>query len=77
MASTSAIDGAIQKKKKMRERGIVRGEKAMTLVISNENTDNIIKIIKSLENSDILIDGVSETLIYEIKTKNVGFLVCY
>ena len=61
----------------MRERGIVRGEKAMTLVISNENTDNIIKIIKSLENSDILIDGVSETLKYEIKTKNVGFLVCY
>ena len=43
----------------------------------NEDIDNIIPIIKSLDNSDILIDGVSETVKNEMKNKKVDFLVCY
>ena len=35
---------------------------------SNEDMDDIIRIIKSLENSGVLIDGVSKILI---------FLVCH
>ena len=48
MASASMIDGANQRK--IRGRGIVRAEREITLVISNEDMDDIIRIIKSLEN---------------------------
>ena len=36
--------------------------------------NDIIKTIKSLEDSDVLIDGVTETVKYEIKNKKVVFL---
>ena len=36
--------------------------------------DDIIRIIKSLENSGILIDGVTETVKPEIKKQECGFL---
>ena len=39
-----------------------------TLCISNEDMDDIIKIMKSLENWCVLIDGVTETVKYEMKT---------
>ena len=42
--------------------------KEFTLFISNEDMNDIIKIIKSLEYSGILIDGVTETVKHEIKT---------
>ena len=62
----------------MRGRVVARAGKRMALVISNEDMDDIIRIIKSLENSGILIDGVSQTVKHEIKkNKNVDFLVCY
>ena len=35
---------------------------------------DIIRIIKPLENSDVLIDGVSEIVKYEIKKTGGGFL---
>ena len=35
---------------------------------------DIIKIIKSLEDSDILIDGVTKTVKHEIKNKRADFL---
>ena len=35
--------------------------------------DDIIKIIKLLENSNVLIDGISETVKHEIKEQEVGF----
>ena len=63
----SAVDDAIQRK--MRGRGVIvksRAGKGITLVISNEDM-NIVRIIKSLENSIVLIDGVSETVQKEIK----------
>ena len=42
--------------------------------ISNENMSDIIKIIKSLEDSGVLIDGVTETVKHEIKKKESRFL---
>ena len=36
--------------------------------------NDIIKIIKSLEDSGVLIDGVTETVKDEIKNKTVDFL---
>ena len=44
MASASGMDGAIQRK--MCGRGVVRAEKGITLVISNKDLDETIKIIK-------------------------------
>ena len=37
-------------------RGVVRAGKRITKVISNKDMDHIIKIIKPLENSGVLID---------------------
>ena len=70
MAFVSAIDGSIQKKI---HGGLVRAGKRIPLAISNEDVD-IIRIIKSLENSGVLTDGVSETKKQEIKRQEVGFL---
>ena len=36
--------------------------------------NDIIKIIKSIEDSGVLIDGVAETVKHKIKNKKVGFL---
>ena len=70
--SGSTIDGAIQWN--MHGRGIVRAGKEMTLTISNEGMDNIIRVIKSLENLDGLIDGVSEIVKHKIKRQKGRFL---
>ena len=40
----------------------------------NEDTNNITKIIKTLEDSGVLIDGVTETVKHEIKKQEGGFL---
>ena len=58
----------------MRGRGVVRAEKEIPLVISNEDMDDIIRILKSLENSVVLIGGVSETVKCQIKKQEGGFL---
>ena len=58
-AAMSAIDGCI--KKKMRDSG------ATTLIISNDEMDDILKIVKSLEHSGVLLKGVSETIQLEAK----------
>ena len=62
----SALDSDIQKKKKKKRMhgtrtGVVRAGKGITWIISNENTD-IIRIIKSLKNSGVLIDGLMELI---------------
>ena len=43
------------------------GSGATTLIISNEEMIDIMKIIKSLEESGLLIKGVSETIKNEAK----------
>ena len=73
--SASVIDGAIQRKKC--GRGVIRAGKRITLVTSNEDIDDIIRIVKSLENSGVLIDGLSETVNMKYKNKRVDFLVCF
>lgn len=60
----------------MCERAVIRAKKGITLVILNEDLD-IIRIIKSLENSGILIDRVIKTVKHKIINKTVHFLVCY
>ena len=49
----------------MHGRGVVRTEKEITLVISNEDMDAIIRII---------IYGVSETIKHDIEKQEGGFL---
>ena len=45
-----------------------------TLIISNEEMNDIMKIVKSLEKSSLLIKGVTETIKNEAKEQNGGFL---
>ena len=54
--------------------GVVRAGLGTTLVISNEDMVDTVRTIKSLENSDVLIGGVSETRKHEIKKQENGFL---
>ena len=56
-AAASATDVAIQKK--------IYG--STTLVFSNEDLNDIMKIVESLEESGLLIKGVSETVENEVK----------
>ena len=45
-----------------------------TLIISNEEMNDIMKIVKSLEESGLLIKGVSETIKNEAKEQKEGFV---
>ena len=53
-AAMCGIDGAIQKK--------IHGSGRTTLVISNEELNDIMKIIQALEDSDILLKGINKTI---------------
>ena len=48
-----------------------------TLIISNEEMNGIMKIVKSLEESRLLIKGVSETTKNKAKNEKEDFLECY
>ena len=45
-----------------------------TLIISNDKMGDILKIVKSLEDSGVLLKGVSETIQHEAKEQRGGFL---
>ena len=45
-----------------------------TLIISNEEMNDIMKIIQTLEDSDILLKGVTKTIKNETKEQKGGFL---
>ena len=45
-----------------------------TLIISNDEREDIIKIVKSLEDSRLLLKGVTETVQNEVKEQKGGFL---
>ena len=45
-----------------------------TLIISNDVMNDILKIVKSLENSGVLLKGASETIQHEAKEQRGGFL---
>ena len=61
----SAIDGSTQKK--------IHGS-GVKLIIEQEDMNDIMKIIEALENSGILLKGVSKTIENETKEQRGGFL---
>ena len=65
-AATSETDAAIQKKN--------YGSDATELIISNEEMEVIMKIVKSLEESELLMKEISETMKDEAKEHKEGFL---
>ena len=65
-AATSAIDAGIQKK--------IHGSGTKTLIISNEEMNDIMKIIQTLEDSNILLKRVTKTIRNETKEQKGGFL---
>ena len=52
--------------RKISGKGAVRAGKGFTLFISDKDMNDILKLIKSLEDSGILIDGDTETVKHEI-----------
>ena len=64
----------MKKKKKICGKGAVRGWKRFTVLISSEYMNGIIKIIKSLEESVVLVDGATETVKHEIINKKLDLL---
>ena len=65
-AAASAADAGIHKK--------ILGSGNTTLIISNNEIEDIIKIVKSLEDSGLLLKGVTETVQNEVKEQKGGFL---
>ena len=53
------------------------GHNNTTLIISNDKIGDINKIGKYLEDSGLLLKGVTETVQNEVKNKKEDFLVCY
>ena len=65
-AAASAADAGIHKK--------ILGSGNTTLIISNNEMEDLIKIVKSLEDSGLLLNGVTETVQNEIKEQKGEFL---
>ena len=65
-AAASATNAAIHKK--------MFGSSTTTLILSNEEIIDIIGIVKSLEQSGLLIKGVRETIKNKAKERKGGFL---
>ena len=66
-AAASAADAGIHKK-------ILGSGNNANLIISNDEMDDILKIAKSLEDSGVLLKGVSETIQNEAKEQRGGCL---
>ena len=45
-----------------------------TLIISNDESEDIIKVVKSLEDSGLLWEGITKTIQNEIEEQKGGFL---
>ena len=66
-AAASAADAGIHKK-------ILGSGNNTTLIISNKDMDDLIKIVKSLEDSGLLLKGVTGSIENEVKKQKGGFL---
>ena len=64
--AASGTDAAFHKK--------MFGSGVTTLIILNEEMNDIVKIVKSLEESDLLIKGISKTVENEAKEQKGRFL---
>ena len=62
-----ATDSAINKK------NLGSGNHA-TLIISNDDMQDLLKIVKSLEDNGLLLDGITETIKNEVKEQKGDFL---
>ena len=58
--------------RKISEQGAVRAGKAFPLFVSNEDMDDIIKIVDSLEKSSLLIDGATTETVKKEASKQEG-----
>ena len=68
-AAASATDEEKKKKKKK-----IHGSATTTLIIPNKEMNDIMEIVQALEDSNILLKGVTKTIKNETKEKKVGFL---
>ena len=66
-AAASVADVGMQKK-------TLGSGNMTTLIVSNDEIEGIIKIVKSLEDSGLLLKGVTETVQNEVKQQKGGFL---
>ena len=73
-AVTSATDPAIHKKMFGSGRSSDLASHMIILITSNEEMNDIMKIVKSLEESGLLMKGASETIKNEAKEQKGGFL---
>ena len=64
-AAAAAIDAEIRKK--------IHGSGTTTLIISNEEKNDIMKTVQALEDSNILLKGVTKTIKNETKNKKENF----
>ena len=65
-AASSAIDARVKKK--------ISGSGTTTLVISREEMKDIMKIVQTLEDSNILLRNVTKTIKHKTKEQKGGFL---
>ena len=65
IAAASAIDARNQKK--------IHGSATTNLIISNEKLNDTMKIVQALEDSNILLKGVTKTIKNETKNKKEDF----
>ena len=66
IAGASAIDAEIKKK--------IHGSGTTSLIISNKEINDIMKIVQAPEDSNILLKGVTKTINSETKGQKEGFL---
>ena len=66
-AAASAADAGIHKR-------ILRSGNNTTLILSNKDMDDLIKIVKSHEDSGLLLKKIAESVQNEIKEQKGGFL---
>ena len=76
-AGMSVADTAIQKKVYGSGRPSDLASRTAVLLLSNEEMERIMKIVKSLEELGLLIKEISETIKNETKEKKEDFFQCY
>ena len=65
IAAASAADAGIHKQ--------ILGSGNTTLIIPNKDIEDLIKIVKSLKDSGLLLNGVTESVQNEVKEQRGGF----
>ena len=66
MAAATAIDAGIHEN--------IHGSASTTLIISNHEMNDIMKIVQAFEDSNVLLKGVTKTIRNETKEQKGGFL---